>query len=139
MRIRWKLLLFLLVIMLPPLLLSRWYAVRETTGLGQELATSASDMLTEMADSELLQTVELFGEALSDARGLLEASIRLQAREAARLLQGPPQPDKHVYLTSDFVNGAGVPGATTLTIEEDGRPRKSPSPTKRPPFASPPA
>ena len=62
MRIRTKLLCFLLVVVLVPLCALGWYAWRETGRMGRQLAEGAAAALETSAAKELAQTTEMLGE-----------------------------------------------------------------------------
>jgi sigma-B regulation protein RsbU (phosphoserine phosphatase) len=102
MRIRWKLLLFLLALVLPPIVLVGWYSIRETRMLGTELAGSAAETMRDTAHRELAQTVNLFAEAVNDSRDVLELALTLQAREAERLLAERPAPIDPIFFDTDY-------------------------------------
>ncbi len=102
MRIRWKLLLFLLIMVLPPVFLVRWYSIRETQALGRELAGAAAANSRDTAERELAQTVNLFAEAVNDTRDVLELALTLQAREAERLLVERPPGIEPVLFDTDY-------------------------------------
>ncbi len=102
MRIRWKLLLFLLIMVLPPVFLVRWYSIRETQALGRELAGGAAANSRDTAERELIQTVNLFAEAVNDTRDVLELALTLQAREAERLLAERPPGIEPVFFDTDY-------------------------------------
>jgi sigma-B regulation protein RsbU (phosphoserine phosphatase) len=102
MRIRWKLLIFLLIMVLPPIFLVRWYSIRETRALGTELAGSAAESMRDTANRELAQTVNLFSEAVNDSRDVLELALTLQARETERLLAERPAPVDPIFFDTDY-------------------------------------
>jgi sigma-B regulation protein RsbU (phosphoserine phosphatase) len=102
MRIRWKLLIFLLVLVLPPIFLVRWYSIRETRALGTELAGNAAEVMRDTANRELSQTVNLFAEAVNDSRDVLELALTLQARETERLLAERPPHIEPIFFDTDY-------------------------------------
>ncbi|MDQ7833271.1 MAG: SpoIIE family protein phosphatase [Desulfovibrionaceae bacterium] len=102
MRIRWKLLIFLLVLVLPPIFLVRWYSIRETRALGTELAGNAAAVMRDTANRELAQTVNLFAEAVNDSRDVLELALTLQARETERLLAERPPHIEPIFFDTDY-------------------------------------
>ena len=107
MRIRSKLLCFLLVVVLVPLCSLGWYSWRQTGRLGRELAENAATALEANAAKELTQTAEMFGENCSDALNMLETSLSLIADQAARRLSGPkPLPAGRLLFDTDFDAGA---------------------------------
>ncbi|KUG28726.1 serine phosphatase rsbu, regulator of sigma subunit [hydrocarbon metagenome] len=102
MRIRWKLLIFLLIFVLAPIILVRWYSIRETRTLGTELAINAAEVMRDTANRELSQTVNMFAEAVNDSRDVLELALTLQARETERLLAERPQHVEPYFFDTDF-------------------------------------
>lgn len=101
---------------LTPLLLARWYSVREAAVTGREIASGAAETLTRVADRELIQTVDLYGEALADAAVLSETSLKVLAHEAEDLLDEASKPGGHVFFAEDFDSGKAIPGLTILHI-----------------------
>ncbi len=101
---------------LAPLLLARWYSVREAAVTGREIAAGAAETLTRVADRELVQTVDLYGEALADAVGLLDTSLKVLAHEAEDLLGEPAKPGGAVVFSGDFDSGKDIPGKTILHL-----------------------
>lgn len=113
MRIRSKLLCFLLVIVLVPLCTLGWYAWRQTNRMGRELAANAAMALEASAAKELTQTAEMFGENCSDSLNMLETALELIADQAARRLgvSPPAMPAGRVLFDTDFDAGAVPPDA----------------------------
>jgi sigma-B regulation protein RsbU (phosphoserine phosphatase) len=110
MRIRSKLLSFLLVIVLVPLCSLGWYSWRQTTKLGSKLADNVASELESIASKELVQSAEMLGENCSDTLNMLETSLTLIAEEAARDLSRPsPKPTERILLDTDFDAGAVPP------------------------------
>ena len=92
MRIRTKLLCFLLALVLPPLVAVSYYALREAKLLGHELAQRAAESYKHSAEQELMLMVDLIGEDVNDNRQMLELSLSFLARETAHALLGSPLP-----------------------------------------------
>lgn len=116
MRIRSKLLSLLLVVVLVPLCSLGWYAWRQTTQLGRELAENVASELETTAAKELIQTAEMLGENCSDALNMLETSLSLIAEEAARsLARSTPNPVGRILFDTDFDAGA-VPPEQLVTL-----------------------
>ena len=114
MRIRSKLLCFLLLVVLVPLCSLGWYAWRQTGHLGRELAENAATGLATGAAKELTQTAEMFGENCSDSLDMLETSLTLIAEQAAaRLTSAHPAPVGRLLVDTDFDAGAVPPEAMT--------------------------
>lgn len=106
MRIRSKLLCFLLIVVLVPLCSLGWYAWRQTGQLGRELAGNAATDLAAGAAKELTQTAEMFGENCSDSLGMLETSLEIIAQQAAsRLTSAHAAPDVPLLFDTDFDAG----------------------------------
>ncbi|WP_027368428.1 SpoIIE family protein phosphatase [Desulfocurvibacter africanus] len=90
MRIRWKLLLLFLAIFLLPIGAGRYIAERSWLRLGLELGERSSDELVRRTGAELGRMVDDHARILARDRAILEALVRVQALEAARLLGAPP-------------------------------------------------
>ncbi|EMG38086.1 serine phosphatase RsbU, regulator of sigma subunit [Desulfocurvibacter africanus PCS] len=90
MRIRWKLLLLFLAIFLLPIGAGRYIAERSWLRLGLELGERSRDELVRRTGAELGRMVEDHARILARDRAILEALVRVQALEAARLLGAPP-------------------------------------------------
>jgi sigma-B regulation protein RsbU (phosphoserine phosphatase) len=117
MRIRSKLLCFLLVMVVTPLCALGFYAWRQTGELGRELSERAAMALEANAGKELRQTADMLGENCADTLDLLQTSLSLTADEAARDLRdaGCDKPIPPLYLATDFDAGV-VPKATLAEI-----------------------
>ena len=107
MRIRTKLLCFLLVVVITPLCALGLYAWRQTEILGQELAEKTAEALEANAAGELVQTADMFGEHCAATLDLLETSLSLTADAAMHLLdvQSPTPPPPLMPMDSDFDAG----------------------------------
>jgi len=81
MKIRWKLLLVMLLISLVPMMLLLWYGQWGMQNLGKELATSIRNVLVQKANLELKIVVEEHARILQRERDLIETALKLQASE----------------------------------------------------------
>ena len=116
MRIRTKLLCFLLALVVPPLVAVSYYALREAKLLGHELAQGAALAYKRSAEQELMLMVDLIGEDVNDNRQMLELSLALLSREAGRALAKAPAANARVFFDEDFdAAGALPPGLSQLT------------------------
>jgi sigma-B regulation protein RsbU (phosphoserine phosphatase) len=107
MRIRSKLLCFLLVVVLVPLCALGWYSWRQTGKLGRELAENAAQSMEGTAANELAQTAEMLGETCANTLDMLQTSLSLIGVEASRALGRPvPVPERPILFDTDFDAGA---------------------------------
>ena len=131
MKIRWKLMILLLVIALVPLVAGSVLDHVSTYRLGRALASHARRILTEQARHRLELLVADYGRLLDRDQRLLELAVRLQARAAeSRLAKAPPAAAK-VFLSADFDKGSPLPeGMVTsdrhFRVGDDGRRRPMP-------------
>ena len=86
MRIRWKLLILLLLIAIAPLCVMSWLATRVTRELGDDLSSRAGKSLESMARHQMLQVVDEQCRLLRHNADLIEFALRVQAREMSRCL-----------------------------------------------------
>lgn len=106
MRIRTKLLCFLLVVVLTPLCSLGWYAWRQTDRLGHQLAENAATALEANAAKELSQTAEMLEETCANNLNMIETALSLLSEEAARMLSRPgPVPNAPILFDADFDAG----------------------------------
>ncbi len=116
MRIRTKLLVILLALVLPPLVATSFYALRQARLMGDEIAGGAAEAFKHSAERELSLMVELIGEDLNDNRQMLELSLAFLAEEASRAMTGPPAPAGPVYFDEAFDAADRLPpGLSRLT------------------------
>jgi sigma-B regulation protein RsbU (phosphoserine phosphatase) len=109
MRIRSKLLIILLCLVVPPLVATGYYALRQAKLLGDELAEHTADAFKVSAERELALMVELIGEDLNDNRQMLELSLGLLAEAAGRTLTSPPTSHGPLYFADAFATPSGLP------------------------------
>ena len=102
MRIRWKLLILLLVIALLPLVVSNVIGRLSTYRLGSRLASETRDVLVAQAQYRLQRLVDNYGRVLDRDRKALEFALRVQAREVQRRLAGPPPDSPRAFFAQDY-------------------------------------
>jgi len=111
MKIRWKVLILLLVIALGPLMVAQvihqWSAYR----LGRNLAALQRQALIDRARSDVQFLVEDYGRIVSRDQRMLEMALHAQACEIERRLAAPPpaRPPRKPYLWTDFERTEGAP------------------------------
>lgn len=116
MRIRWKLLVLLLVIAVVPLIGVSVLAQRAQYRLGRDLGEEARAALTRRAEAQLGLVVESHAMMLRKQSDLVRVALMLQAREAERCLALDPPRDARVYYADDFdAADDPPPGMTTAT------------------------
>jgi sigma-B regulation protein RsbU (phosphoserine phosphatase) len=126
MRIRTKLLLILLCLVVPPLLATSYYALRQAKLLGDELAGHTAEAFKRAAERELALMVELIGEDINDNAQMQVLALSTLAREAAHALTGPMPAEGPVFFDTEFDAAKGLPPGLPTP-----RPRPSPA-TRRP-------
>jgi len=84
MKIRWKLLLVMLLISLIPMMYMLWHGQRDMQNLGKELATSTRNVLIQRANLELKIISEEHARILQRERDLIEMALKLQASEVEK-------------------------------------------------------
>lgn len=111
MRIRYKLLVMLLLIAVLPLLMVSWVDHRATDRLGKKLAEGAREKLSRQAEQELVQIVRTQVEVIDRDRRLIELAVKVQAREAELALsneRGRPMNLKP-YFVEDYQRPESAP------------------------------
>ncbi|MEW6672225.1 MAG: SpoIIE family protein phosphatase [Thermodesulfobacteriota bacterium] len=88
MKIRWKLLLVMLLISLIPMMLMIWHGQRDMQNLGKELAASTREALVKKANLELKIIVEEHARILQRERDLIEMALRRQVSEIEQKFSG---------------------------------------------------
>ena len=109
MRIRWKLLVLLLISALVPLGVAIWIGQNTTGRLGGELAAAARERLIRDAKRTLLQTVRDHGKLLRRGAETLEHNVRLEAHTAERCLSQKPAANPEVHYTYEFETDSRPP------------------------------
>ncbi len=105
MRIRWKLLILLLVISLVPLGTALWFGQGAARRLGEDLAAGTRQRLTDDAKRYLLQTVRDHGKLLRRGAETLAHNVRIQARDVERCLASEAPGTPVMHFASEFEAG----------------------------------
>jgi len=109
MKIRWKLLILLLVIALVPLILSSALERLAMRRLGQHLASSTREVLADNARRHLKHLVDSYGRLLNRDKERLELILHAQARAAEQRLAAPPPENPSLFFSDDYDKGVNVP------------------------------
>lgn len=118
MRIRAKLLTFLLILVLPPLVLVSAYAVWESQNLGQKLADGAETSLIQTVKQDLLLSLTVMRSEIGGRRHELERTVALVAKETEALLIGPPGDAKDIVFDSESERQDVLPSSLVRAGEE---------------------
>ncbi|MFN0136096.1 MAG: SpoIIE family protein phosphatase [Phycisphaerae bacterium] len=119
MRIRWKLMLLLLVIAVVPLGVVGFLTTRATVELRSALAERATISLTQMARNQLQNVVDEQCRAIRRDADMIEFALRVQAREIERCLNTGSQ-------TADFLIASDAPPPAELLALLQSSPRYEP-------------
>lgn len=127
MKIRWKLLVLLLVIALVPLIAAGLLQRLSMRRLGRGLAEDSRQMLEQDARRYLGQLVADYGQKLSRDKKILELALTIQAREVERRLASPPPESPRIYLGGQYDSGERLPedmapSKKHFRVDKDGRP-----------------
>jgi len=129
MRIRWKLLILLLLIALTPLALVSTLHRRATLGLGREMASRAGEALIDRAGRALQQLVDDQAAVIRQEGQRIHQALRAQAFEVERCLAAPPPVHARPYYTQDYDRGINLPAGMAPSARHDGiRPDNSTGP-----------
>jgi sigma-B regulation protein RsbU (phosphoserine phosphatase) len=109
MRIRWKLLILLLVIALAPLTVALWFGEHATARLGDDLAGRTREALADDARRYLLQAVKDHGRLLRLQAEMLKHNLRIQAWEVERCLAGPLPAAPEIHFAAEFEREGVLP------------------------------
>jgi phosphoserine phosphatase RsbU/P len=109
MKIRTKLLLFLLAIALVPLIVSAALHRISVYKLGTELARNQREQMLGGARHMLELLVKDHHLLVRRDRALIELAVRIQAREIELRLAAPPPTAPTIYMTRDFETGGWPP------------------------------
>jgi sigma-B regulation protein RsbU (phosphoserine phosphatase) len=118
MRIRTKLLIFLLALVLPPLIVVSTYAVWESQTLGQKLADGAEENLVQTAKQRLQLSLAVMRSDMRGRHHELERTLTLVVKEAEALLIGPPGNAKPVGFDTESEQQAVLPSSLVRAGEE---------------------
>jgi len=119
MRIRTKLLLILLCLVVPPLVATSYYALRQAKLLGDELAGHTAASFKRAAERELALMVELIGEDINDNAQMQVLALSTLAREAEHALTGPVPTERPVYFDTEFDAAKGLPPGLSRLADPD--------------------
>lgn len=118
MRIRTKLMIFLAILVLPPLVLVSAYAVWESQNLGQKLADGAEESLIRTVKQDLLLSLTVINSDIGGRRHELEHALTLVAKETEALLIGPPGNAKDIIFDSESERQDVLPSSLVRSGEE---------------------
>ena len=108
MRYRWKVLLFIMTIVVMPLMAGRFLGVNAFDRLGRVFISQTRDFLTEDAKNQLKQAVDSYAAMLALDDRHLELALSTQAAGIERLLSDPGPPPGPIRFVEDF-QAAGNP------------------------------
>lgn len=111
-KLRWKLLILLLVVAVLPIFVVRVVDALSTRELGHELASHASDALAAAAEQQLSQLIRNYTEALDREERLLKLMLSIQVEAVEDRLAGPvPTDHPKIWFNTDFdAPKSSVPG-----------------------------
>ncbi len=115
MKIRWKLLILLLVIALVPLTAASFLHSFSARRLGAHLAGQSREILSGNARRQLRFLVEDYGRILERDRRLLELAVDIQQREVERRLAGSPPAARELFFSADYDKGVGAPAGLSAS------------------------
>ncbi|MHC4717935.1 MAG: hypothetical protein ACYS5V_13255, partial [Planctomycetota bacterium] len=110
MKIRWKVMILLLVIALTPLVGAQVIHQASAYRLGKHLAAEQRQTLIQDARLKLQFLVEDYGRILTRDQRMLEMALGVQACEIERRLVSPPPAARKLYFSTDYDAGVDVPG-----------------------------
>jgi len=125
MKIRWKVMILLLVIALAPLVVAQVIHQSSAYRLGRNLAARQRRALIADARSDLQFLVEDYGRIVNRDQRMLEMVLGVQACEIERRLAGtaPGVPPRKTYFSADFdIAGNPPPGMVASTDHHLTRP-----------------
>lgn len=131
MRIRWKLLILLLVIALVPLAFVATLDHRATLRLGREMASREHEALIDRASRQLHQLVEDQAAIIWQQQQRLKQAVRFQAFEVERYLAAAQPSNGRAYYSADYDRGTDLPtgmAPSTRHYELDADNRLAPVP-----------
>ena len=131
MKIRWKLLILLLAIALVSLGTGAVLQRISMRRLGNHLAATTREILTDSASRHLRRIVDDYGRILDRDRAMLELALTVQQREVERRLASPPPPAARLFLAEDYDGGVNLPAGMAPSDKHyrpgpDGRPVPTP-------------
>ena len=109
-KLRWKLLILLLIVALVPLIFVRLADVLAMRKLGREAANQSRAQLVRAAESQLRQVLNGYAKTLSREESLLRLLLEDQARAVSRSLDSPIHDTSlPIYYESQFSSPDGPP------------------------------
>ncbi len=109
MRIRWKLLILLLLVALVPLVFIAATMNRSTKRLGETIGQRASQVLTARAENELGLLVASQAEIIGREARTIELIVQLQAQAARECLAHAHPPARPAFFVNDFETPETLP------------------------------
>lgn len=119
MRIRTKLLVILLCLVVPPLVATSYYALRQAKLLGDELAGNTADSFKRAAERELALMVELIGEDINDNAQMQILALSTLVREVRHVLTDPAPAARTLFYDTDFDTATGLPPGLSPLVDPD--------------------
>ncbi len=113
MRLRWKLLILLLILSLAPLAIMALRAQRATLRLGQNIGGQARAALHKQVERQLRLFITARAELLARDADLIRIIVERQAAAADRVLAEEPPPNPPVRFSADYRDPAKAPGNLT--------------------------
>ncbi len=130
MRIRYKLIVLLLVIALAPLSVATYIAQKQAMRMAEDLAQTTRETLTENAKRVLVQSVRDQASTLRCAGQIIEHNVRIQARDASRCLNQEIDGEAVFHWASEFESMGNLSSLRQsqryLRLLDDGRTQEIP-------------
>ena len=109
MKIRWKLLILLLVIALGPLIAAGVLQRASMRRLGRRLASGTREILTLSARRHLQALVDNYGRIVARDKKALELAVRVQAGGVEHCLAATPPAAPRLFFSADYDKGTSLP------------------------------
>ena len=109
MRVRWKFLIFFMIVSLAPLIVVTLVGQRGIVRMGETISGFAKKNRTEIVSKELQQTAVDYAKILGREKKVLELTLRIIAREVESFLSEPPMGAAKVYFADDYNNPVKAP------------------------------
>jgi len=126
MKIRWKLLILLMLIALVPLIAATIIHNQHSRRLGDRLATDTREILTRDASRQMEFLVDHYGRLITRVGEALEMALQVQVHEVQQRLAAEAPADPTLYFSADYDKGEKLPPgmrSSTLHIRygDDGQ------------------
>ncbi|MDY6914405.1 MAG: SpoIIE family protein phosphatase [Planctomycetota bacterium] len=115
MKIRWKLLILLLIMAMVPLIAAAVLHHVSVHRLGGHLASGRREILTQAARHHLHRMVDDYGRIVRRDRKMLELALIFQAREVERRLASVPPASPRMFLAEDYDGQVNLPEGMVLS------------------------